>query len=64
MTILDTLLLGCCIILFVYDLSNEISFNKMIRMVSKIEEIENTNNIFKIIIGNKTDLRENRNYCK
>jgi len=65
MTILDTLILGCSIIIFVYDLSNEVSFNQMLRMIYKIEELEKrNNNVYKIIIGNKTDLKEDRNYCK
>ncbi len=63
-SILNTLLFGCCIIIFVYDLSNNISYEKMIRMLGKIENLENSNKILKIIIGNKTDLREDKNLSK
>lgn len=60
-SILDSLLLGCRVIILVYDLSNELSYLKITRLINKIEELKNTEKIFKIIIGNKTDLREDRN---
>jgi len=60
-TILDTLLLGCSIIIFVFDLGNEISFTKVMRFLNKIDEMENVNaNLLKIIIGNKTDFKEDK----
>lgn len=63
-TILDTLLLGCRLIIFVFDLANQISFSKAIKLINKIDQMEFANNLFKIIIGNKTDLKEDSKYSK
>lgn len=61
-TILETLLLGCRLVIFVFDLANQISFRKVMRLVNKIDDIESAHDIFKIIIGNKTDLKEDKKY--
>lgn len=63
-TILETLLLGCRLVIFVFDLANEISFAKIMRLISKIDKIEFAHNLSKIIIGNKTDLKEDKKYSK
>jgi len=61
-TILETLLFGCSLVIFVFDLANAFSFEKVMRLVSKIDEMESLLNTVKIIIGNKTDLKEEKRY--
>jgi len=61
---LETLLFDTCLIIFVYDLANELSFTRMMTLINKIENLEISEKIFQIIIGNKSDLREDRSFCK
>ena len=61
-TILDNIIKGCRIILLVFDLSNKLSYDKILLLMDKLKEIKNYDKINKIIIANKTDLKEDSKY--
>lgn len=59
---MENILLGCSVILIVYGLNDKNSYEKAIKFYKKIEEMKFAENLIKILIGNKTDLKDDERY--
>lgn len=59
---LENIILGCSIVLIVFNLSDRKSYNNAIKIYKKLEELKSTAGMIKIMIGNKTDLKDDEKY--
>ena len=61
---MENILLGCSIVLIVFNLSDRSSYEKAIKFYLTLDDLKFSAGLIKILIGNKTDLKDNEQYSK